>query len=79
MTQPPGSTVYRKGEQNGIYHDGFIYILIWILDEIGRASCRERVQISVVAVSLKKKKKTKEKEEEGKEKKKEEKRAKIDK
>ena len=26
-------------------------------DEIGRASCRERVQISVVAVSLKKKKK----------------------
>ena len=25
-------------------------------DQIGRASCRERVQISVVAVSLKKKK-----------------------
>ena len=29
--------------------------------EIGRASCRERVEISVVAVSLKKKKKKKEK------------------
>src|SRR5437016_13288778 len=29
--------------------------------EIGRASCRERVQISVVAVSLKKKKKRKKK------------------
>ena len=27
------------------------------IEEIGRASCRERVQISVVAVSLKKKKK----------------------
>src|SRR4051794_41987100 len=30
-----------------------------ILGEIGRASCRERVEISVVAGSLKKKKKTK--------------------
>ena len=30
------------------------------LKEIGRASCRERVQISVVAVSLKKKKKKEE-------------------
>src|SRR2546425_13255200 len=29
----------------------------WPRTEIGRASCRERVQISVVAVSLKKKKK----------------------
>src|SRR5690348_18500391 len=28
-----------------------------LVDQIGRASCRERVQISVVAVSLKKKKK----------------------
>ena len=40
--------------------------------KIGRASCRERVQISVVAVSLKKKKKE-EKKEEKKEKKKEKK------
>src|ERR1051326_9209891 len=33
--------------------------LAWsAIDEIGRASCRERVSISVVAVSLKKKKST---------------------
>ena len=38
--------------------------------QIGRASCRERVQISVVAVSLKKKKKEKKRKEKKKKKKK---------
>ena len=38
--------------------------------QIGRASCRERVQISVVAVSLKKKKKKRKKERKKKKKKK---------
>ena len=34
---------------------------LYALQQIGRASCRERVQITVVAVSLKKKKEKKEK------------------
>ena len=51
----------------------------WASTEIGRASCRERVQISVVAVSLKKKKEKKKKEKEKKKKRKEEKKKKADK
>src|SRR4051812_50045414 len=34
----------------------FLQVALTLILEIGRASCRERVEISVVAVSLKKKK-----------------------
>src|SRR3989442_4309049 len=36
---------------------GVMFLIAVVSVEIGRASCRERVEISVVAVSLKKKKK----------------------
>ena len=57
---PDGLAFWHEYYKNIIDHQNIrdaVYSLEGLNDKIGRASCRERVQISVVDVSLKKKKK----------------------
>src|SRR3989475_12626048 len=54
---PPGSTTALAGDSREFKESGgALYFAFGVALQIGRASCRERVEISGVAVSLKKKK-----------------------
>src|SRR5690348_18374801 len=51
-----GTSGHRGSPLDGSLNEAHILAITQAICEIGRASCRERVEISVVAVSLKKKK-----------------------